>query len=297
MCSGSCLSCCWRRWEGRRWLRRTTAADRRRHQGRRVRARQPAASRVRLARRPVRRRGGPRRQRPVLPRRRGAGVHGRQRRRDRRSTAGAARSRIVEGLAPRSPTRRATNNADRARTASRCSADDRSFITNGGPTEPKDPATPAAPPTISRDDARRGEPGREPVRPRAAGSGATGGPLHDRRHLGVRARRQPGREPSATRRSTPTRSTCSSTAGGSSSPTRAATRSTLVRPFGPRLEPRRVPEPRRADPFGGPAVPMQAVPTSVVVGPDAATTSASSPASRSRSAARTSTASIRAPAP
>ena len=48
----------------------------------RDRARQPAAPGVRRARRPVRRRGGPRRQRAVLHRRRGPGVHGRQRRGD-----------------------------------------------------------------------------------------------------------------------------------------------------------------------------------------------------------------------
>jgi hypothetical protein len=44
------------------------------------------------------------------------------------------------------------------------------------------------------------------------------------------------------------------------------------------------------NPFGGPDIPMQAVPTSVVVGRIASTTSASSPASRSRPAAPTSTA-------
>ena len=43
------------------------------------------------------------------------------------------------------------------------------------------------------------------------------------------------------------------------------------------------------NPFGGPDIPMQAVPTSVV-GRIASTTSASSPASRSRPAAPTSTA-------
>ena len=60
----------------------------------------------------------------------------------------------------------------------------------------------------------------------------------------------------------------------------------------PRLHPRHqpVPERRHAEPFG--TIPMNAVPTGVVRGRTARTTSASSPASRSRSAVRTCSASI-----
>ena len=79
-----------------------------------------------------------------------------------------------------------------------------------------------------------------------------------------------------------------STAGARWSRTPAATRS-WASPHGesqpsPCSRPRLVP-----NPFGGPAIPMQAVPTTVTRGPDGALTSVSSPGSPSRSAARTST--------
>ena len=74
---------------------------------------------------------------------------------------------------------------------------------------------------------------------------------------------------SATRRSTPTPSTCCATATGSSSPTRAATRSTRSTPSAASRTSRVFPNRPVPNPFAaGPPIPMQAVRPRSTKGPD-----------------------------
>ena len=113
-----------------------------------------------------------------------------------------------------------------------------------------------------------------------------------RRPVALRARQQPGRDCRQPADRQP-RSTSSPITAPTSSPTPAATRSCASpgrRVSVLSLFPN-IPTP---NPFGGLYVPMNAVPTGVSGGPDG-TYATNSPASRSRSAARRSSASIRRP--
>ena len=197
---------------GRPRLRRRS-----RHRGR-DRARQPAPPGLRLARRPVRGRGRPRRHRPVLHRRRRARVHGRDRRGDEDRPLGP-QSRIATAW-PRWPTRPATT-ARSARTAI--------IVTGPRPRADHQRRADGAQgrgrqPDLAR-DARGREPRRQPVRQGPADHSARQrGPA--RRHLGLRAPTSTRTRRSATRDRLQPRRPARSTATGSSSPTRAATRST-----------------------------------------------------------------------
>ena len=206
----------------------------------------------------------------VLQQRRGPGLHGRERRDHPHRPLGPEARR------------------DRARLVRRPGrATARSARTASSPTATTSTSPTAARPRLAR--RRADETSSCATRrwsPRSGCRASTGRCARSTRHGGhfkiadlwkFEDAEQPGRRASATRSSTPTRSTCTPTTGASSSPTRAATaccartggaasRRSAIFPNATRRT--RSAAARRPGPAA--IIPMQAVPTGVVKGPDGA---------------------------
>ena len=191
-------------------------------------------------------------------------MHGRDRRRDRRSTAAAASrgSLTASPSMANTPGQRQRDRPARHPRARQGHGDDHQR-------RPDRAQGRRRADTILRETLAAPEPGGQPVRPVLL-IGAARAPAPAGRHLGLRAPGQPGRRRREPGGSTPTRSASSATAHASSSPTPGGNALDTVDLFGRVRNLAVFPNVLTKNPFGGPDIPMQAVPTSVAKGRDGA---------------------------